>query len=385
MKNHLNNKVKVDEVIFVSSILPPEHSGASKRIFEFYQFLKNEHSKVSIISHIRINNDPNIKYIKQIQNSYKLRKISYVITFFISSIKLLMDYSFSKQSKSCVVWLVSTTPLTFAASIIFSMLGTKIITQNTLIGSDDPSSRYPGDILSIKYALKRLQYKLSDVITTISPALYKISQNYHDHCVLIPNPVDIYKFQNNSNILERRLKKKVLIVGRLGFRKGTDIVLKTIIEIHKIKPDVEFYFIGPNENLSKLCSQIDIELSDLNNYNINLLGYLEEPSKYFKDSSLLFLPSRREGFGSVFIEALASGLPVVAKRIDGIAEFIFGKDYNYILDSEDHHLYARTILELLNNHSAYSGAIETGLKRVEKFRQEKIYLDYINIINKIYH
>jgi glycosyltransferase involved in cell wall biosynthesis len=52
------------------------------------------------------------------------------------------------------------------------------------------------------------------------------------------------------------------------------------------------------------------------------LGYREDPERYFAAADILCLPSYREGFGTVVIEAAAMGVPTVGTRINGLVDAV---------------------------------------------------------------
>ena len=56
--------------------------------------------------------------------------------------------------------------------------------------------------------------------------------------------------------------------------------------------------------------------------NIKVVGYSDEPEKYMAFADLLCLPSYREGFGTVVIEAAAMGTPTVGTNIYGLSDAI---------------------------------------------------------------
>lgn len=373
-------------VIFVSSIIPPEHSGAGKRIYEYYKYLNKKGTDVSLITRtINCEEDSKIISIKSIRTVGLFKKASIIIDFVYTLIQFLLKWNKfdDKKYDINIVWLTSANTLTFVSSIFFYLKGFKIITQNTLLGSDDFEFRYPGDFFGLKYRLKKLQYSLSVAITSISPALHEMTKNYHSNSVLIPNPVDLKKFRNNIDIEERRKKKVVLTVGSVSFRKGTDIVLKTYKEIQKIDPDVEFILVGPTQNLDVLLEHLNIDHEELKKTKIKFEGFCSNPVNYYLESSLFFLPSRREGFGTVFIEAMAAGLPVVGKELKGITEDIFGKNNSTILKTESPACYAEVIIDILNSKEKYRNESLNNLNKVKKYNKYGIYNKYNELLNSL--
>lgn len=371
-------------MVIVSGAIPPKHSGAGRRIYAFYKYLQENHYNPKLITFYSsdLPKDANILTVQQYNFLKKLPQVHYIILFLCSLLNVSVLCFFKKKfiaNPHKSVWLVSVTPLTIASAIIFKSAGFKVITQNTLMGSDNPSRyRGPYDFFGIVRRLKALQYKLSDAITSISPLLYKATKKYYPNCVMIPNP-----FVNRELFTvdpSRFYLKKVLVVGRTSYRKGFDISIKTIHEVHKNDPSVQFVFLGPNNNPPKETIKFFNDSEVINKDNVLFLGYQKETLPFYLNASLLFLPSRREGFGTVYIEAMGAGLPVIAKKIEGITDYIFDEEYETIIDSEDPVLFASEIKKVLINQNKYNRLAKLGLSKVERFDQEKIFNEYITLL-----
>jgi glycosyltransferase involved in cell wall biosynthesis len=356
--------------------MPPSHSGAAKRIFKFFEYLVNEGHNAKIITNSKVSrkNVYNIPFV----TLEILRKIEIILQFLINFFCLfflVFTISLKKDTKP-VVWLLSANPLTFASVIIFKLFDFKIITQNTLVGSDDPEFEYPNDLLNLKYRLKHLQYKFSDVVICNSPALVEITSKYHSNVVLIPNPVDI----NDSEVVNN-YSKTVLVIGRVSYRKGSDILFKTINYVHQLDDTIIFSIVGPYEDMDQPLKVLYNSLESIKRENVNFHGFIENPIGFYNESSIFFFPSRREGFPSVIIEAMSNGLPVICKKLVGITNFILGNDYEFEFDTEDHRVFGEAILSLLSDKKSYNEIVISNRSRVEIFSKSKIYKEYMNIIN----
>ncbi|MEX1193383.1 MAG: glycosyltransferase [Brumimicrobium sp.] len=369
-------------IIIVCAFIPPSHAGAGKRMYNYYKYLKEKEENVLLITHTTNRDDKNIFTIHSKRFKTKLRKLSFFYVF-IKTLIILFFKKFGKENKK-VVWLTGSNPLTFATSIILKNKGFKIITQNTLPGSDDPIFKYPGDIMGIKYGLKQYQYNKSDAVVSISPRLYNLSIKKHDNVFLIPNPVDINKFSSNLTLEEKFGSKRILSVGMLGKRKGTDILLKTILLLNKTHPEIEYTIVGPDQGLKELCTAKNIDYEEIINIkNIKFINYVEDPSDLFKTTSLFFLPSREEGFGTVFIEAMAANVPVVAKEIKGVTDYIFKNNYEGIIDSDDEIKYANYIKRCFSNIDTYKSIYQENNTTISKFNKINIYNQYDALIKEV--
>ncbi|HRO41217.1 MAG TPA: asparagine synthase (glutamine-hydrolyzing) [Flavipsychrobacter sp.] len=100
--------------------------------------------------------------------------------------------------------------------------------------------------------------------------------------------------------------------------KGYDLVIQCLPELKKQFPTVRYIIAGKYDNEEK--ARLDNLITSLGlEENVFLTGYLAEKSllEYYQTADLFIMPSRKEGFGIVFLEALICGLPVIGGNQDG--------------------------------------------------------------------
>lgn len=138
-----------------------------------------------------------------------------------------------------------------------------------------------------------------------------------DDVYQIPHGVNIDRFypREERHPAVNPEKKTVLYVGRLGARKGVDLVLRAIAQLDN--PEVEFLIAGTGryeEYLRSLAAELEIE------NQIQFLGYVpnEDLPQLYSSSNVFVLPSKYEGFGLVVLEAAACGTQVIGTNAGGI-------------------------------------------------------------------
>ena len=103
----------------------------------------------------------------------------------------------------------------------------------------------------------------------------------------------------------------VLFVGRFIREKGLDLLLDAVMRLSSVQPDLRCTIIGDGPDREYVLS----ELRRLGlNQTVRLLPFLPQHAEvlsHMKATRVLALPSRREGFGIVALEANACGVPVV--------------------------------------------------------------------------
>jgi glycosyltransferase involved in cell wall biosynthesis len=139
----------------------------------------------------------------------------------------------------------------------------------------------------------------------------------------------------------------LLFVGRITPDKGIRELMSAFSEIVKKDSNIFLVLVGPFELDGK--SVID-QVSEIRvRNNIKIVGYSEEPEKYMALADLLCLPSYREGFGTVVIEAAAMGTPTIGSDIYGLSDAIVDGTTGVLVPVRDAVALEGAILATLNN------------------------------------
>lgn len=184
--------------------------------------------------------------------------------------------------------------------------------------------------------LLRLGFKNASVVHAISAYLgtWASRVGYDGEVELIPNGAAIEHFgreypEANINEIRDRLGKKMgdiflITTSRLVYKNAVDDVLRAL---PSVPGNVRFLILGtgPEEtSLRKIANDLHIE------NRVEFLGHVahDELPKYLNASDIFIRPSRSEGMGASFPEAMAAGLPVIATQEGGIADFLFDEKRN---------------------------------------------------------
>ena len=122
--------------------------------------------------------------------------------------------------------------------------------------------------------------------------------------------------------LELRIPQEAIVflfVGRLTRDKGVLDLARAFGKAAAARGDVYLAFVGPDEHA--LSAEI-LAAASPHARRIRFTGYSAEPERYMAAADVFCLPSYREGFGSVVIEAAAAGLPAIGSHIYGIVDAI---------------------------------------------------------------
>jgi phosphatidyl-myo-inositol dimannoside synthase len=177
-----------------------------------------------------------------------------------------------------------------------------------------------------------------------------------DRIVLVPNAIDLdaYTPGEGSEHLRRRLglgKGPVLLtLGRMDASeraKGFDEVLEIMPSLLEDYPTLTYCLAGDGTDRARLeekAAKLGVAEHTV------FTGYVPEEQKLdlYRLTDLFVMPSRLEGFGYVFLEALACGIPVVASSVDGSKEAVRGGEWGSLADP--------------NNRDELLTAIRNGLR-----------------------
>jgi phosphatidylinositol alpha-mannosyltransferase len=181
----------------------------------------------------------------------------------------------------------------------------------------------------------------------------------------IPNGVDLSRFSPG----EKSSNPSILFVGTYIQRKRGRLLADLFErEIRPQEPDAELWLVAEDAparpGMTVFPRLPEVELQDL-----------------YRRAWVFCLPSTYEGFGIPYIEAMASGTPVVASRNAGAVEVTEDGRYGVVVRDEE---LAESVLRLLRSSSARERLAADALRHVQKFSlsavaetYERLYLDLI--------
>lgn len=223
---------------------------------------------------------------------------------------------------------------------------------------------------------------LSHACMIISPSINYIEESslltkFQKKIAVIPNGINEDEFDIKFSKEECRTKLKLpvdgkimLFVGGLNPHKGPDSLLKIMPDLLKEIPDAFLVFVGDGvlrKELENLSINLDIE------ENVMFVGFVEDELKplYYKSSDIFCLPSIREPFGIVNLEAMASEIPIVAFSCGGVLDFVFNGKNGFLVPPQDIISFSKTLLYLLTNDDVRLKMGNTGKEMVKNYSWDK--------------
>jgi glycosyltransferase involved in cell wall biosynthesis len=230
--------------------------------------------------------------------------------------------------------------------------------------------------------VNRLTAKLDDKVVAVSNQVRRaeidstgISINKVE---VIYNGIDVQEYyqvpQDECNMIrtEYNISDDAFVIGFIGRLhpvKNLDVLLDAFSLIQPRTKNALLVLAGRGEMLDQL-RELTRSLGIGN--NIVFLGHQTEITKILKTFDILVLPSRIEGFGLVLLEAMASGVPVIATNVGGIPEVVEDGITGLLVSPGDPNVLASAIYRLFNNQDLVDRLRMEGIRLVNhKFTIQK--------------
>jgi len=345
------------KIAFVSdAIYPYNKGGKEKRIYEISTRLAKRGHNVHVYcmkwwkekeTH-RIENGVHLHAISRYYSLYsgKRRSIKEAVMFAFACFKLIRE-DFDVIDVDHMPHFVL-----FSTKFVCILKRKKLITSWHEVWGREYWREYLGGLSNIAYAIEKLSVLMPDEIISVSNhTTNKLKSNlkFKKKIYTIPNGNDFGKIQE---IKPYRNQSDVIFSGRLLHNKNVDILIKSIELIKEKKPKIKCLIIGDGpekKNLEVLTQKLNLEK------NIKFLGFLENHDDVYaliKSSKVFVLPSTREGFGIVVIEANACGIPVITvNHKDNAAKYLIEEERNGFICQLNEEEIAKKILRVLINNS----------------------------------
>lgn len=180
------------------------------------------------------------------------------------------------------------------------------------------------------------------------------------NCKLIPNGIDLAKFEYYDG---ERNKFEIGTTSTLIPRNGIDILIKAMPSVLMKFPEAKLKIAGEGpmkDELLGLISRLNV------GSNVEFSGTLKhsEIPGFVKKSSVFVRPSRFEGFGVSFIEAMALGTPVITCPVGGIPDFLYDGETGFLVPVDDPEKLAAAITAVFEGGG--TAIVENARKLVEE-------------------
>lgn len=192
------------------------------------------------------------------------------------------------------------------------------------------------------------------------------------NCVLVPNGIDLEKFKLYEG---ERNKFEITTTSTLIPRNGIDILIEAMPAVLEKFPMAKLKIAGEGSMEHSLKARIaGLKIDN----SVTFLGTLRHEAipELVKKSHVFVRPSRFEGFGVSFVEAMALGTPVITCPVGGIVDFLTDGATGYLVPVENPAKLSDAIIRVFENEEG----VKIITKKARKLVEERY--DWRNIAQK---
>ena len=191
---------------------------------------------------------------------------------------------------------------------------------------------------------------------------------------VVPEPIDLALWTPSPNAEHPLVstgapdgRPTLLSVARQYPRKDTATLLRAMVLLQDTIPDAHLRIIGDGPefgNLVRLSEELQLQDS------VTFHGAIPDDSdlrRCYAEADIFCLPSLQEGFGIVFLEAMAAGLPIVAARAGAVPEVVPDGEVGWLVPPADPPALAEALLTLMRDPVMRRRMGTSGRRRARDF------------------
>lgn len=269
----------------------------------------------------------------------------------------------AKNEKLDILHVHYAVPHALCAYLAKQMVGDGLKIVTTLHGTDITVLGYDSSLSDmIRFGIEQ-----SDLVTAVSRDLIRqTKQLLHVHKEIEP----VYNFVDKRRYYPREVSqlKKVFapdgekVIMHISNFRPVKRVLDVVEVFRMVREEMKakLLFIGEGPELIHVRKQL-LELGLAN--DVHFLGKQEDVAEVISMADVMLLPSEKESFGLVALEAMACGVPVVASTAGGLPEVVVDGENGFLCKVGDVQSMAKRTLQLLRDDVLYKRFSESGIER----------------------
>lgn len=197
------------------------------------------------------------------------------------------------------------------------------------------------------------------------------------NAIILPNAIDLSRFSLTPKTLPVNNVFQLISIGSLAPRKNHVFLIDLVDFLIRNGISVNLTILGEGIERNKIENKID----DLKlNEHITLKGNVTDIVSYLNNADLYVHSATSEPFGLVLLEAMASGLPVIALDGKGNRDFIIDDQNGYIIDELSISKMGNKIIEILHNENKYQRISKNAVETSKKYSIS----EYVNKLISLY-
>lgn len=306
---------------------------------------KTEHTTVPGLYMIEDERDEGVRTLRVKYRGFSIPKVSYLLNF------VGIFRAFNKLRKEG-----------FLPDVIHAHIyeaGIPAITLGKLnripVIITEHSSAFPRRLIrGINRLMAKFAFEHADLVCPVSDDLKKHIEAYgiRANFKVIPNVVDTSVFVPRNKAEQKDGKKRLLLVAMLTDVKGVPYLIEALNILRTMRSDFVLDIVG--DGPMRYEYEVMVKRLGLNTV-VRFHGFKpkQDVAEFMRNSDIFVLPSLWENLPCVIIEAMASGLPIVATNVGGIPEIV-NDEVGVLVPPRDAEALAHALDYILDNINSYS-------------------------------
>jgi glycosyltransferase involved in cell wall biosynthesis len=243
-------------------------------------------------------------------------------------------------------------------------------------------------LLGIQARWERLNTRRADLVMVTSRYCAEVARREYgvpaERLAVVPEAIDLEAWDGRFASARRpaRSGPVVLSVARMYPRKRLEDLLRAAASLTHSIPEARIRIVGRGpewDALQRLHAELDLAES------VTLLGDVSaaQLAAEYVGADVFCLPSVQEGFGIVFLEAMAAGLPVVACRAAAIPELVEDGTTGVLVPSRNPGALAEALEGLLRDPARSGRLGAEGRRRVTAFTPGRVAERFVEAVRSI--
>jgi glycosyltransferase involved in cell wall biosynthesis len=238
--------------------------------------------------------------------------------------------------------------------------------------------------------LAKAMYPRLDALVGVSEDVVREARSLHlapRRCLVIGNGIDVERVlrasraEAVSNGLHVKEGTNIVAVGRMVDFKGFDLLVGAHAKVlrHGLKHNLILVGDGPDRPLlERLARDLGVDET------VVFRGFNPNPYEILANADLFCLPSRRESFGVVLLEALALGVPIVATACSAGPRWILDEGrYGDLVEPNSVNALADAIGRHLEGSTSLRAKAMLGERRAQDFAIDTIAAEYARLLSEL--
>ncbi len=202
---------------------------------------------------------------------------------------------------------------------------------------------------------------------------YVFSKFVKKNSSVLHNIIDIDSLLSKATEDKSSYSIDLVFVGRLSEEKNPMRLLDIVSEIKKTKKDISLAVVGDGKY--KEIMEKEVYNKNLTS-NVTFYGFLSNPYKILKDSSIMIMTSIREGLPMCILEALALGTPVVSTPVGAIKDIITDGVNGFLCNENTE--FSNKIIDILNNENTFASMSLQSVSFAKQYNDKSSFMSSLS-------